>query len=384
MVNLTVSNLTTPFFQGTTPKPTSDKCIIDFYEGTAIIVINFFLVVIGSCGNLLIVLAVLKTPRLRQRPSNFLLLSLAVADLLVTMCAQPLHAISMCFKTYKHYCVDEIDFIYDVTGNFSFFCSIFHLSAVSIDRALAATKPHTHQDIMKKKGLKIMLATCWCSAVVFVCLRVPLPEAMMLSIALIFFNYAIIIIAYIVILYQIFHGEKVKSDDSAAQGRKAARDLRMEKRVSGTILIVILFFSICALPLVGFYLSVRSAVLRDIGSLVYMWIRTLALSNSSMNFIVYSLRINHFRAAYLRILRNISRKPRALLGLSNYPTGLQDSVTDTADQRSRTDTGKDPMKMTVVSRLSPENNQNMKGQNVGQVEASTADPYAIPGQINCN
>jgi len=380
-------NLTTQLYVSTTTtsKPANDKCNIEFYEGTAIIVINLVLILVGTCGNFLIIFAVLKTPRLRQRASNFLLLSLAIADLLVTMCAQPLHAISMCFKTYGHYCVPEIDFAYDVTGNFSFFCSIFHLSAVSIDRALSALKPHTHQEMMKKKGLKIMLVTCWVSAVVFVCVRVPLAEAMLLSIALIFLNYGIIIVTYIVILYQITR-DKVKSDDSAANSRKSSRDTRMEKRVSGTILIVIFFFSICALPLVGFYLSVRSAVLRNIGSVVYMWIRTLALSNSSMNFIVYSYRISHFRVAYLRILRNILRKPRQILGLPNIPTSLQESKhTDTFEQRSRTDTVAETPKMrniTVSSVVSENTNGKIGERNIANTGDEAAAAYTIPGQLN--
>ncbi|KAK3755934.1 hypothetical protein QZH41_007824 [Actinostola sp. cb2023] len=390
----------TPFgvYQNTTAKPPDDKCIIPFYQGTAIVVINLLLVLVGTFGNFLIIFAVLKTPRLRQRVSNFLLLSLAVADLMVTMCAQPLHATSMCFKTFRHYCIAEIDFAYDVIGNFSFFCSIFHLSAISIDRALAATKPYTHQDIMKKRGLKIMLCTCWGSAVVFVCVRVPLASAMMLSIAMIFFNYAIIIISYVVILYKITR-DKVRSDDSAATlSCKAKRDARMEKRVSGTISIVILIFSICCLPLVGFYLSVKSAVIRNIGSVVYMWIRTLALSNSSMNFIVYSFRIYHFRVAYLKMLRNILQKPRELLGMPNYVTSLglshESKISVKMDEKSRTDMTIEAggVQSAIISKIQSNSGTDSTGshgkepaiQGQGKVAChDTLQPYSIPGHINC-
>ncbi|KAK3755933.1 hypothetical protein QZH41_007823 [Actinostola sp. cb2023] len=299
----------------TTAKPPDDKCIIPFYQGTAIVVINLLLVLVGTFGNFMIIFAVLKTPRLRQRVSNFLLLSLAVADLMVTMCAQPLHATSMCFKTFNHYCIAEVDFAYDIAGNFSFFCSVFHLSAISIDRALVVTKPHQHHNMMARKGLKIMLCTCWGSAAAFVCLRVPLPSTLMLSVALIVLNYVIIIISYAVILYEITH-QKINEDPTAPMSRVVTRDARMERRVAGTIGIIILFFSLCCLPLLGFYITVKKAVIRDIGSVTYMWIRTLALSNSSMNFIVYSFRIHNFRVAYLKMLGNILQKPRKLFGIS--------------------------------------------------------------------
>jgi len=76
------------------------------------------------------------------------------------------------------------------------------------------------------------------------------------------------------------------------------------------IAIIILFFALCWFPLLGYYISVRRAFLRDLGGVTYMWIRTLVLSNSSMNFIVYSCRIEHFRVAYLRIINRMLRNPR--------------------------------------------------------------------------
>lgn len=286
----------------------NDKCNLDIYNGTAIIVINLILSIIGTFGNFLIIYAVLKTPPLRQIASNILLLSLAITDLIVTTCAQPLHAVSVCFKTYAHYCVAPIELGYDLSGNISIFCSMFHLAAISIDRAYATVKPHAYKEFMKKRGVKIMVITCWGLAVVHVSLRVPIPESMMLSIMLIFLSYAIIIAAYIVILYKITH-DKVTSNDSAAQSSNASRDIRIEKRVSGTIFIVIVWFSICALPAVGFYIYVGgSGTIRNLGGTMYMWIRTLVLSNSSLNFIIYSYRINHFRSAYHRILRKIFHK----------------------------------------------------------------------------
>lgn len=309
-----LSNILFPTYEGTTGQSLDGKCVFPFEQGIAIIVINLLLITLGTCGNFLIIFAVLNTPGLRQRVSNFLLLSLAIADLLVTMVAQPLHAVSMSFKTIEHRCISEVDFAYDIAGNFSFFCSVFHLSAISVDRALVVTKPHQHHDMMTRRGLKIMLLSCWGSAVVFVCLRVPLPSTLMLSIALIVANYVIIIVSYTVILYQITHEKP--DDPLAPPSSRSSRDARIERRVAGTISIIILFFSLCCLPLTVFYITVGKGVLRNMGSVTYMWIRTLALSNSSMNFIVYSYRINHFRVAYLRILRKICRKPRQIFRVS--------------------------------------------------------------------
>lgn len=305
--------------QNTTHGIPKQECYLPLNHGVPIIIINFLLVFIGTFGNFLIIFAVLNTPKLRNRISNFLILSLAVADLIVTMCAQPINATSVTFKTFRHHCVVELDFAYDIAGNFSVFCSLFHLAAISIDRALVVTKPHQHQTIMRKYGLKTMLIFCWGIAVVFVCLRVPLPSTLPLSIAVIIISYIIIVLSYAVILYQITR-EKVKSNDPAAAMSSSSKDALMEKRIAGTIAIVIFFFSLCWFPLLGFYSSVGKGVIRELGGVTYMWIRTAVLSNSSMNFIVYSFRIVHFRVAYLRTINKILRKPREIFGGSKFAT----------------------------------------------------------------
>lgn len=297
------------YSDNSTTTPGENRCVLPLAHGLPIVCINYLLVFVGTFGNFLIILAVLNTPKLRNKISNFLLLSLAVADLFVTMCAQPLHATSVAFTTFGHFCVEEIDYAYDIAGNFSCFCSLFHLASISVDRALVVSKPHQHHSIMKKFGLRTMLGVCWGTAILFVCLRVPFPSTLMLSIALIVFNYMIIIISYAQILNQI-RKEKVNSKDPAAVLSPASRDARMEKRVAGTIAIIIIFFSLCWFPLLGFYSTVKNAVLRDLGGVTYMWIRTLVLSNSSMNFIVYSCRIDHFRIAYLRIINRAFHNPR--------------------------------------------------------------------------
>ena len=57
--------------------------------GIALITINAVVCVFGSLGNLLVCLAIATNSRLR-RNSNYLLFSLAIADLIVTLICEPL------------------------------------------------------------------------------------------------------------------------------------------------------------------------------------------------------------------------------------------------------------------------------------------------------
>ena len=225
--------MNTTIYQNATSLPTPDRCVLPMLHGIPIIIINFTLVFVGTFGNFLIIFAVLNTPKLRHRISNFLLLSLAAADLFVTMLAQPLHATSVTFTTFRHYCIPEIDLAYDIAGNFSVFCSLFHLASISIDRALVVAKPHQHHAIMTSYGLKLLLCICWGSAIIFTPFRVKFSSASMMSIGLVVFNFVIIIVSYAVILNQITRTKVISNDPAASASSSASRDARMERRVAG-------------------------------------------------------------------------------------------------------------------------------------------------------
>ncbi|XP_031573998.1 melanocortin receptor 5-like [Actinia tenebrosa] len=315
----------------TSPLPSSTsvlskKCTFPLDHGTAIVLLNIMFSVFGTFGNIIIIVVVYKTPKLR-RISNFLLLSLAVADLFVTMIAQPLQVTTVAAKTFGHFCVPSVDYAYDVVANFSCSCSLFHLAAISVDRALVVSNPHRYHSTMGKYGLKIMLCCCWGSATLFVSLRVPFPETLILSVLVIFVSYFIIIVSYSIILYQITR-ERVRGE-MPGDSRAASRDARMERRVAGTIAIVILVFSICWFPLVGIYVSMKNGLVRNLDGVLYMWIRTLLLFNSSMNFLIYSFRIDHFRSAYKKSFRQLAQKSRALLS-SSKTASTSNTATATA------------------------------------------------------
>ena len=309
-------NTTSLSFTSPIPSSTSTiakKCTFPLDHGTAIILLNIIFSIFGTFGNIIIVVVVLNTPKLR-RISNFLLLSLAVADLFVTMIAQPLQVTTMAAKTFGHFCIPNVDFAYDVAANFSCSCSLFHLAAISVDRALVVSNPHRYHSTMGKYGFKVMLCCCWGSATLFASLRVPFPETLVLSVLVVFVSYLIIIVSYFIIIYQITR-ERVKGE-MPGDNRAASRDARMERRVAGTIAIVILIFSICWFPLVGMYLSVRNGLVRNLNGILYMWVRFLLLLNSSMNFLIYSFRIDHFRSAYKKMFRQLAQKSRVLLSSS--------------------------------------------------------------------
>ena len=82
---------------------------------------------------------------------------------------------------------------------------------------------------------------------------------------------------------------------------------RMEVRVAYTLAVAMGAFTACWIPLIiamGFFRG-KSFVKRNIHLL--MWLRTLALSNSAMKFLIYSAKIREFKEAFVSIIRKMFR-----------------------------------------------------------------------------
>ncbi|KAH9287102.1 D(2) dopamine receptor A [Echinococcus granulosus] len=109
-------------------------------------------------GNTLVISAVLLVHKLRC-PSNFLIVSLAASDLMVSIIVMP-------FSTYLEYrqywdlgeVACDIFIVFDV-----FLCtaSILNLCAISIDRYLAVTRPFQYVYKRTPKRMLIMILTAW-------------------------------------------------------------------------------------------------------------------------------------------------------------------------------------------------------------------------------
>ena len=103
-------------------------------HGIALITINATVFVLGSLGNLLVCLAIATNFHLR-RASSYLLFSLAIADLIVTLICEPL----------------LMEFIIQRT--------FFHECKASLERPYVF--PLRHKNLMEKFGLKVMLIVSW-------------------------------------------------------------------------------------------------------------------------------------------------------------------------------------------------------------------------------
>ena len=151
----------------------ASDCSLPLAHCISLMAVNSVGAVVGTFGNFLVCIAVLYTsPRLR-RCSNYLLVSLAIADLIVTVVCEPLVVGIAAKKTFFNDCASNLRLAYVVSSNFSCAASVLHLAAISVDRFLAVIFPLRHGRIMKSYGLKVMLIVVWGTSTVFAFLRVP-------------------------------------------------------------------------------------------------------------------------------------------------------------------------------------------------------------------
>ena len=267
----------------------------------ALISTNSLTAVLGTFGNFLVIVAVLTSPRLR-RCSNFLLVSLAVADLIVTVACAPLLVVMVGKLSLAKECLTTLELVYANVAHLSCSASIFHLAAISVDRFLAVVFPLRHGRIMKKFGLKIMLVAVWGTAILFTSLRVPFyKETSLFAFALFALSYVIIIVSYASIVTFLVK-EKRRKKYLRSTSSSVVVTSQVERRVAFTLAIVIGIFSACWFPLIISFFATGKHLVKLHGR-AFMWMRTLAVSNSAMNFLIYSWRIRDFRDAYARICR---------------------------------------------------------------------------------
>ena len=154
----------------------SNSCSFPMAHGIPLIAINFIICVLGSLGNFLVCLAITTNSRLR-RASNYLLFSLAIADLIVTLVCEPLLLKVIIQRTFFHECTEWLQRTYSLLSQISCSTSVYHMVAISFDRFVAVVFPLRHRNFIEGCGLKLMLIISWSIPILGRVLRAIVPPA---------------------------------------------------------------------------------------------------------------------------------------------------------------------------------------------------------------
>ena len=261
-----------------------------------LIAVNVFSTFIGTVGNVLVISTVYWNGSL-QTISNFWLVSMAVADILATALGHPLLSVFLGLQI-RGDCNETVSQAFRLIANISCSASVLHLCFISMDRCLVILRPYNFRVIRTKQRFKIAMAIAWALPAVYGVLRLTVSKAATsyFTVVAVGLCYIAIIVCYTLIVIKITkHG----STTLKRFRKRRSSEYMVERRVTVTIAIVVVIFTICWFPL----LYLRSAFAEENFGVTYNWARTLALTNSSLNPWIYCFRIAEFRQAYRELLR---------------------------------------------------------------------------------
>uniref|UniRef100_A0A8C1Q3U8 5-hydroxytryptamine receptor 4 n=2 Tax=Cyprinus carpio TaxID=7962 RepID=A0A8C1Q3U8_CYPCA len=123
-------------------------------------VILVTIIILTALGNLLVMVALCKDRKLRKKKTNFFVVSLAFADLLVALVVMPLAAIELTTGQWKYgetFCLIRTTLDVLLTS-----ASILHLCCIALDRYYAiCCQPLVYNNKMTPVRVSLMLVGCW-------------------------------------------------------------------------------------------------------------------------------------------------------------------------------------------------------------------------------
>ena len=259
----------------------------------------------ATVGNLLVLLAIWKTPNLHT-PSNCLLLNLALTDLGVGLTI-PLYFVSIVAKIERNavmYC--KLKPIYNICSHALCGVSVATLCAISIDRFLALRLHLRYKGLVTVRRVTVVIVCMWAAGFVYGITRIwsftfnAYFAAVMLSI-----SSAVIIIAYCYIYLEIRrHRAHMRAQRPTYDHQQQLRH-EYRKFYSNTLAIHFVFL-LCYGP----YLVVRVYMIFSDATALYSvldFTGALVHINSTLNPVVYCWRFENIRIAVKDTVRKYAR-----------------------------------------------------------------------------
>ena len=258
-------------------------------------------------GNLLVLLAVWKDPlkKLRSSPSNFILVSMALADLSVGLVVCPITAYWGWVIFDKGTSPFDLSVIFAINV-FSVNVSFGHMFLLTVDRLLAVVKPLQYRVIITNKRAVIASCVCWIYFLAFGCSFLMLRDYFAIMGAV--YNVQLLsilvsmLIMYTVITIRLRRYSKTRMNKPIHSPNSLLVILQREKRLFKAITIVICAFLICYMPwfIVQLLIYLCKPCHPHLALLMifFGFSGSLTYANSGLNPMLYSWRLPRYRETF--------------------------------------------------------------------------------------
>ena len=280
------------------------------------------LLITGLVGNILVSMVILLN-RSMHTPMNYLLLNLAVADIITVVFTSPQYIF---IHAFTHPTGDAGDFLckFITGGNISWIggvASMFSLTAISFERYQAVTNPYNQMSKFSVSKVKVTAVCCWIFTTLFnfplffaiyydedkeFCLEswptrvygIVNSAAWLLFVGIL--PTAIMIYLYSRVVYDLWF-KKVSGVTQTAV-RKS------RKKVTKVVLTVSAIYAISWFPQLILYLLSNCLETFEFGGVAYIASVAMVSFNSVVNPVVYSFQSERFRRHFKQLLCHRRRR----------------------------------------------------------------------------
>ena len=280
-------------------------------------VVNLVVGVVAVIGNSLLCLTIYRNPHRRLRnTTSYLVVNLAVADLLTGLITEPFYA---AFEI-SNFMGKEVDILYIIGESTAYVfvnASILSILLMAWDRYIAVRYPLLHKQKMSCKRIFTMIILLWIYSIVFSTLRfMGVPEDVFYWVDL-HVNYTlfggILIGLYVSIYFAIKHQmeKSLRTRGYNSQTRRQPTHneikamVKSEKKMTKTVFLLLLVAIACMLPLyimLHVELLCKSCMEVSLVQTISKLSEPILFLNSGLNPFLYAWTIPKYRQALKEIL----------------------------------------------------------------------------------
>ncbi|CAH3132806.1 unnamed protein product [Pocillopora meandrina] len=266
--------------------------------------LNIFTCPLAILLNGLVIVAV-KTKRYLRTKSNISLACLATTDFAVGLIVQPFVVtnFSLFFTgSSLQTMISTSVWVFSVVGQTCIAASTLHLLLMSGERYLAIKHPFAYENGLVTEA-RIITASglAWMCAAIAYGIRVSiLPEISFVSISAVI---SAVVYCHVVIYKEVRRNTQqiIANQVSLAVKEKLLKN----KRAFNTTVVIVLTLFLCYIPTCVWlivFISLNGENSSDVGKIAFFPITFLLFLNSSINPLIYTARIRHFRVAFFQML----------------------------------------------------------------------------------
>ena len=299
---------------------TTSKSMVATTIGTSILNAGFGFFAIGA--NLLVMVVIYRKGSTRL-PADLFIANLSLTDFLVGLLVQPFQVIVRLHVLMDvHLCT--LKKAYSFIGYLCCGVSMLTICCFSLDRAIAVASPYIYKEKASNRKSATVIVMCWFICLLYIVLLYTgliSNQSYYISLScFILLSVAISCICYIYIMIVVRrHMKKIAPVVPPCQPSTAADDTNTSKRKqiwlwaqqkkSLTSIVIACVFAVCFIPKVC--VLVAFAKQDDIDDVVYAasnWANVLVFINSSLNPIIYAIRITEIRQDMITCIQLLKSK----------------------------------------------------------------------------